>query len=60
MEKSILPRLTPRDWVEVYYALESKELRLRDVNCVGDAEARRWRKHLAAIRGKIIRAGIKV
>jgi hypothetical protein len=44
----------------VYYALETKEKLLGD-GCYGrDPEARRWRKHLAAIRRKIVRAGIQV
>jgi len=54
------PMLTPRDWTEVYYALETKEKLLGD-GCYGrDQEARHWRKHLAAIRRKIVRAGIQV
>lgn len=54
------PRLTPRDWTEVYYALDTKEKLLGD-GCYGrDHEARRWKRHLAAIRRKIVRAGIQV
>ena len=60
MERPISPRLTPRDWTEVYYALDTKEKLLRDGDYGKDAEARRWRKHLSAIRRKIIRAGIEV
>lgn len=60
MKKPCTPHLTPRDWTEVYYALETKEKMLGD-GCYGrDGEARRWRKHLAAIRRKITRAGIQV
>lgn len=55
-----VPRLTSRDWIEVYYAIESKLLRLRNGDYGLDAEARRWRKHLADICRKIVRAGIKV
>jgi hypothetical protein len=60
MKKKRIPRLTHRDWVELFYALESKILRLRDGHYGRDAEARRWRRHLAAIRRKIVRAGIQV
>jgi hypothetical protein len=60
MRRTRSPRLTPRDWVEVWYALETKEKLLGD-GCYGrDPEARRWRNHLAAIRRKIVRAGIQV
>jgi hypothetical protein len=60
MDKTPNPQLTPRDWSEVYYALETKERLLRDGLYGTDAEARRWRTHLAKIRRKIIRAGINV
>ena len=56
----ISPRLTSRDWSEIYYALTTKEKLLRDGLYGTDAEARRWRTHLAEIRRKIIRAGIQV
>jgi len=60
MKETRTPHLAPRDWTEVYYALETKEKLLGD-GCHGrDQEARRWRKHLAAIRRKIVRAGIQV
>lgn len=54
------PRLTPRDWCEVYYALETKEKLLGDGHYGRDREARRWRKHLASIRRKVLHAGIQV
>lgn len=60
MGKTTHPRLTTRDWSEIYYALETKEKLLRDGLYGTDAEARRWRKHLGEIRRKIIRAGIEV
>ncbi len=60
MKKIRVPRLTPRDWVEAYYALETKEKLLGDGRYGKDAETRRWRRHLAAIRRKIVRAGIQV
>lgn len=60
MKRARIPHLTHRDWVELFYALESKILRLRDGDYGKDSEARRWRRHLAAIRRKIVRAGIQV
>jgi len=60
MDKTRIPRLTTRDWVEIHAALETKEKLLRDGLYGTDAEARRWREHLATIRRKIIRAGIQV
>lgn len=60
MNRTQAPRLTPRDWSEVYYALHTKEKLLRDGLYGRDREARRWRTHLAAIRRKIIRSGIQV
>lgn len=54
------PRLTTRDWVEIQAALETKEKLLRDGVYGRDAEARRWRRHLASIRRKILRAAITV
>ncbi len=60
MKKPIPPRLTPRDWVEVYAALETKEKLLGDGQYGRDREVRRWRQHLAAIRRNILRAGIQV
>ena len=60
MDKTSNPQLTPRDWSEVYYALETKEKLLRDGLYGTDAEARRWKRHLAEIRRKIVRAGIEV
>jgi len=60
MNRPSTPRLTPRDWAEVYAALETKEKLLGD-GCYGrDREARRWKAHLVAIRRKILRAGIQV
>lgn len=60
MRRTHPPHLTPRDWVEVYAALETKEKLLGNGHYGRDPEARRWRKHLATIRRKIVRLGIKV
>lgn len=50
------PRLTPEDWVEIWSALESKSMQLRngdfgesDENCDVDA----WADHLDRITAKI-------
>ena len=60
MKKPLVnPRLTRRDWIEVYYALETKESLLRDGQYGKDALARKWRRHLTNIRRKLVRSGIQ-
>jgi len=60
MKGTRTPQLTPRDWTEVYYALETKEKLLGDGHYGRDRVTRLWRRHLGAIRRKIVRAGIQV
>jgi len=48
--------LTPEDWSEIYYALESKSLALRQCKYGSEDEPghdAKWITHLDAIRGKI-------
>lgn len=60
MNPITVPDLTPADWVEIYYAIETKEKLLAEGVYGKDKESRRWRRHLARIRQVIVAAGIEV
>jgi hypothetical protein len=49
-----MKELTKEDWVEIYYALDSKAKAVKDGEYTGDkAHARRWASHLREIMTKI-------